>query len=282
MNARTPVAYLLFTALALTPAVAGVVFEIEVTHHEQSPPGQEPIEMSVAGRNIRMNIAARDRGDQGEMIYRGDRREMIVVDHDDQSYMVVDETTIQATVGQINDAMAQAQKALENVPAEQRKMVERMMRERIPPQAPELPESELPRSELRRTSERSHQSGYPCVKYEVLRNGRKTHDLWVTDWSRMEGGDEASEAFHGMASFFRQLMETIQQSLPSGGLGSLGEEPYLNHLEELGGFPVVTRQFDDNGSLTDESTVRSIRRRALEPSAFEPPAGYKRRSLGPS
>ena len=32
--------------------------------------------------------------DDGEMIYRGDRREMVVVDHEDRSYMVIDQETI--------------------------------------------------------------------------------------------------------------------------------------------------------------------------------------------
>ena len=61
-------------------------------------------------------------------------------------------------------------------------------------------------------------------------------------------------------------------------LGGLSDNPY-QHMAEIDGFPVVTREFGDDGSLEDESTLRSSQRRTLDPDAFEPPAGYKRRSM---
>ncbi len=53
-------------------------------------------------------------------------------------------------------------------------------------------------------------------------------------------------------------------------------------MKELGGFPVVTREFDDyDGSLEGETALRSARRQTLDPDAFEPPKGYRLRSMGP-
>ena len=40
------------------PLAAGVVFEIEVTDHEQSPPKSESIQAAVEGGNLKMGVAS--------------------------------------------------------------------------------------------------------------------------------------------------------------------------------------------------------------------------------
>jgi len=260
--------------LAAAPLAAGVVYEIEVTDHEQSPPKTQSIETAAEGRNLKMGIASKAEGSQGEMIFRGDRREMVVVDHDSESYTVIDEEAIGQIAGQVNSAMAQMQEALKNVPEDRRAMVEQMMKQRMPA------ENTLQREDasvLENTGERGKQAGYPCVRYVVLRDGHKVRELWVTDWDHIEGGRDVVGAFEEMAAFFGELMEAIPNM---GGQGSESlDETIYRYMEELDGFPVVTREFGDDGSLEGESTLRSARRRTLDPAAFEPPSGYKRRSM---
>jgi hypothetical protein len=54
-------------------------------------------------------------------------------------------------------------------------------------------------------------------------------------------------------------------------------------MKELGGFPVVTRDFGNDGALKVETVLRSAKRQTIEPSAFEPPSGYKRQEMfGPN
>ena len=265
----------LLALLLPAPLLAGVVYEIEVTDHGQSPPKSESIEAAVEGRHLKMGIASRGRGAQGEMIFRGDRREMVVVDHENQTYTVVDEAAIGQLAGQVNQAMDQMQEALKNVPEDKRAMIEQMMKQKMPG-AQAAPER--PRSELRKTSERADKNGYPCVKYEVLRGGRKVRELWVTDWSNVEGGSDVVGAFEDMADFFREMLDAIPQ-MGAGGPGPGFEDPAFEHMKEIGGFPVVTREFDDDGSLEGETALRSARRQTLDPDAFEPPSGYKRQEM---
>lgn len=263
----------LLLATLAAPLTAGVVYEIEVKDHEQSPPKTESIQASVEGRHLKMGVASGGRGSQGEMIFRGDRREMVVVDHDNQAYTVIDEEAIGAIAGQVNSAMSQMQEALKNVPEDKRAMLEQMMKERMP-QA--QMEQKRPTTELKKTGERATHSGYPCVKYEVLQEGRTIRELWVTDWSNIEGGEETVDAFEDMAEFFQELIDSI----PNFGQGSSGIGDHaFEHMKELGGFPVVTREFGDDGSLEDESTLRGAERRTLDPDEFEPPAGYKRQEM---
>lgn len=259
--------------LITSPLYAGVVYEIEVKDHEQSPPKTESIEAAVEGRHLKMGIASQGEGKQGEMIFRGDRREMVVVDHDNQTYHSFDEEMMKSLAGQLSEADRMMQEALKNVPADQRAMIEQMMKKKMPAGA-QLPKTR-PETELKKTGERGDQNGYPCVKYEVTRDGRKLREIWVTDWSNVEGGSDVVGAFNDMADFFHELMD----SMPQMGGGGPVDGNVFEHMKELGGFPVVTKEFGDDGSLKGETTLHSAKRQDIDPDAFEPPSGYKRQEM---
>lgn len=258
---------LLTLALAAAPLAAGVIFEVVVTDHGQSSPRVDETQVAVEAKSLKMGIAAGERGQPGTLLYRADRREMVVVDHDDKSYMVIDEETVRQLGNQLNDQMAEA---LKNVPEEQRAMVEKMMQERMPPQP-----LQQPLSEVRKTGERGNHVGYPCVKYEVLRDGRKVSEMWVTDWSNIEGGREAAAVFLEMAEFMSDMLSALPMGGPHGGFG----HSVFAQMKEFDGFPVVTRNFGDDGALDTDSILRSAQSRTLDPAEFEPPAGYKRRAM---
>ena len=82
------------TLLLAFPLQAGVVYEIEVKDHGQSTPKTESIEAAVEGRHLKMGIASQGKGAQGEMIFRGDRREVVVVDHENRTYHKIDQEAI--------------------------------------------------------------------------------------------------------------------------------------------------------------------------------------------
>ena len=90
------------------------------------------METAVEGRLLKMGVPAGGRGGDGEMIYRGDRRELVWGDHDKKSYFVIDEETMKAFAAQINEAMEMMEQALANVPEAQRPMIEEMMKKKMP------------------------------------------------------------------------------------------------------------------------------------------------------
>ncbi len=256
-------------------AAAGVVYEIEVTDHTESPPRTESTQMSVEGRLLKMGTVGKGQRAPGHVIYRGDRREMVIVDHEDKTYVVMDEETLKAIADQMGQMMARVQEALKNVPEAQRAAVEEMMKGRMPDTA-----AKRAPAEVRRTGEQGDQMGYPCVKYEVLRGGKVTQELWVTDWSNLEGSAEVRQLFGEMAAFFKQMMDAFASAAGElgGMVGGLGDSMFAL-FDEIDGFPVVTRDLGADGALDEESTLRSTRRRTLDPDEFEPPAGYKRRTM---
>lgn len=265
--------------MAPAPAVSpGVVFEMEITDHTQSPPSVLRTETAVEGLNVKMEMAPQGAGARMTMIYHGDRHEMVVINHEDKSYIVMDEATMKEMAAKMSDAMSKMNEAMAKMPKAQREAMKKMM-ERSgagaamggPPKAPPS------RTELRKTGDTGTQAGYPCVKYEVLSNNRVVQELWVTEYSHIDGGEEAAAAMEEMAGFFQEMTDSFQEM--SRGMGGPIDNSTFEHLKELNGFPVVTRVFDEDGELTTETELKSSRRESLGADQFEPPAGYKRQQM---
>ncbi len=282
---------LVLLALAGSPLLAGVVFQVETTYHSGSPGrGPEGSTMSVEGKNLKMEILPGQGGSAGgvkdEAIFRGDRRQMVAVDHRDQTYMVIDGEAVKNLGGQVQGQMQQAmkelEKQLEGLDPKQREMMEKMLKGKMgqmggaagaPPQAPA--------SEFRNTGERATRQGYPCVRYDVLRGGEKFQELWVTDWSNVKGGEEVAGAFREMASFYGELMDSFKDMMgPGAGNFFPADRNPVEAFTQIDGFPVVTRDFE-GGELESETVLESVTERDLDPDAFEPPKGYRLRTMGP-
>lgn len=273
---------------AHSTAFAGVVFEVETTEHDNGTETTMSSAIKAEGSNLKMAIASpgnnRKDGESGEMIFRGASGEMVGIDHDKKSYFLMNSETLKAMaarLGQMQNSFGMTPEMMKNLPPAARKKLEEMQASGVtipgmsPPPGAEPPAK--PQPEFRKTSERAEMAGYPCVKYEKYVDGEMTQELWVTDWDNIEGADDLAEAFESMAGFFAEMKEAF------GGRGGPGmgdeDNPFLA-LKTLDGFPVVTREFDD-GELERESILRSANKVTLDPDEFEPPAGYKRQSMGP-
>lgn len=268
---------LLVLSIGARPVGAGVVFEIETKDHRSQPAQTDAIRMAVEGRSLTIDIApsqASRRG--GAMLYRGDRREMTVVDHQRKSFFVMDARTMQQLGGQINAAMSQArgltEQALQGLSSEQRAMLERTMKDRMPAQQP----THKPQTTVRRLDQSAQVYGYPCQLYEVRRDGRKIRDLWVTEWSNIEGGSELAPVFADMGQFHRELISAMPQI--AGQSGGMVDSPFTA-MKEIDGFPVASRDYASDGTVESETALRSAKRQRLDPAAFNPPTGYKRQEM---
>lgn len=267
------IAMFFLAGMIAVPVVAGVVYEIEVT----GPDGAEMVSDSTFSvQDNLVKVVGADAGEKfnGEMIFRGDRREMLVVNHDEMSYLVMDEATIQQLAAQVNEAMAAMEQALASVPEGQREKFRQMMQSKMPNAGAER----VP-SELRNTGESDTIRGYPCVRYEIWRGGIRTRELWVTDWSNVEGGEQVAAGFQEMADFFKQMLDGLSAMGDMGGFSEGFTDSSFEHLKEMNGFPVVSREYDENGALQGMAALKSATLQTLDPADFEPPTNYKRQDL---
>ena len=267
---------LLASALTLPlPALAGSVLVLEMKEYYEDPPVVSTIEISAEGNATRMEVATPGRAEAGGMIYRGDSGEMLALDHADESYYVLDEESMQRMGAQLSGAMKQMQEALESMPPEQRAMAEKMMKQHMPQ---EMTQPKQPPASLHATGREDTVNGFDCDHYEVRRDERLVRELCVTPWDEIPGGRDLAGSLLGMAGFFERMASTISEET---GIAVMGDQQEIfGHLEELDGYPVLTREFDESGEVTSESVLQSAATEDLDPSLFEPPAGYREMSLG--
>ena len=259
--------------LACTPVFAGVVFEMQVKDYRQSPPKTQDIEIVVEGQALMMDLVSRDSAEPDEMIFLGDRREMIFVDHDLRSFMLIEQETLERIGGHSDAARAHLEKALENVPEAQREMVaatiEKSLQEAKPPERPER--------RIERSGERSTQQGYPSAHYEVYLGADRIRELWVTAWSDLENGREVEATLEQMSDFFSLMVVSIARF--GQGKAPLDDLAF-EHLREMGGFPVVIREFSPkDGALEVEMTLRAVWQKTIDANTFKQPPDYSQREV---
>lgn len=250
-------------------AAAGVVFEIEIVSPGQDVAEPDRLSTAVAGKNIKMNVSG-PRGADSDLVYRGDRREMIAIDHEGQRYFTINEATIDEISARLADTDAQVEALLQTVEPEQRPQMEPLIRQEIEQAKASAPAP--PVIEIRNTGDKANQHGYPCVRHELYRDGALSKVYWVTDWDNIDGGPAAKAAFEDMAAFIKELQAGLPDYAQSPDTGNNAYE----NLDELGGFPVVTLEYGRDGVLMTESRLASSREQDIDPAAFDPPAGYVR------
>lgn len=268
MTAR-PVFTLLAALTLPAAAVAGAVLEFETTGTGESSVSSTT-RISAQDGSSRIETTAGSEEDPTGMIFDGERSALIVLDHERREYSVLDEATMQQMATQVGAAMQQMRDALEEMPPEQRAMAEQMMKQQMP-QAPRKD------STLEETGETDSINGFDCRWYEVSESGKKTAELCVTGWSDIDGGEEAAEPMRRMSAFFGEMARQFSEA---AGMDVMGRQQNLfEHMEELDGYPVLVRDFGDDGAVRSETRLSSAQSADVDPALFEPPADYRETSI---
>jgi Domain of unknown function (DUF4412) len=255
-----------------SPVFAGSVLELVTTEYSEEPPIIGTVEISTQDGLSRMEITSVSSSESGAMIYREESRELIAIDHEEQEYYVMDEASLEQMANQLGSAMQQMQQALAEMPPEQRAMAEQMMKQHLP-----APAEENAPMTVRKTGSSDSINGFDCVYYEVQQTGAKIRELCVTPWDDIDGGREAADSMLAMAGFFEKMAEQFSSGT---GMDVMGQQRALfEHMRELDGYPVLSREFGDAGELESESRLKSASTRDIDPKFFDPPQGYRQREL---
>jgi hypothetical protein len=257
----------LLSIVLISPTFAGSVLVFATKEFGHPEPIVGTVQMSSEGLDIRLEIISVSSAEAGGLIFHGDRNEMLILDHLQSNYLVIDQNQMNAMAGQVSLAMAQMQEALAEMPAEQRAQAEQMMQRQISPQPPQKSPNTI-----NALGSHGTVAGIACQNYEVIRDGRKVRELCVSDWDDIEGGRETAAALKGVTDFFEDMR---QAASGAGGMDVFDRQQELFGLmSELDGYPVLYRDFDASGALEREVQLTSARKQDVSPGFFDPPNGY--------
>lgn len=252
----------LLTHLSI-PAHAGVV--LDMLMKDTSAGTSSATKISADAGMIRLDTP----GDSDvSMIFRGN--EFLILNHDDSTYMVVDESMLNAVSSQMSAAMKQMEAQLASLPAEQRAMMERMMKDRMKSFAP--PEAVEPALTVDSTGTGEWRS-YSCNQYTVSDDTGKIQEICAASLDEIDGADEVKASFTKMAEFMKQL--TSKLPFASGFASSP-----TAMMDQIDGFPVHTLHYD-NGKVTEEVSLESAVEQPIDAALFSPPKGYTKQEIMP-
>lgn len=260
---------------------AGANLQFETTVHGQGDPVVQTSTMKVEGRRLKMVI--RQAGDEAAshatIFSGGESPRIVVINHRDKTFLTMDPESITALGNEMQEAMQETRQQLANLSPEQRAVVEKLLDSQLNRATKE--KLELPVNTVLRTEERETHHGFPCVRYDVFREGEKIREVWVTPWEGVDGSRQAFDVLRSMTDFYGELMATFEKKAQAsfgGGFG-LDQHPF-DDLQHMDGFPVVTRNFS-GGSLATEVALHAFEQQNHEAAEFEPPAGYRPTALTP-
>ena len=271
MCRRSYVICLLLLIIA-APALAGSVLELETKEFRGGQPIVGTVQITTEGSDTRIEIISVSSSEAGGLIFHSDRNEMVILDHAQSNYMVIDQARMDAMATQMSDAMEEMRQQLDAMPPEQRAMAEQMMQGRLPQQSAQ--EAPLSIQDLGSTGE---VAGIKCRNHSVLRGGKKIREICVGNWNDIEGGAETAVALQGVAEFFEGMRKAFS------GTGSMEvfdrQQELFGHMRELDGYPILYRDFNATGGLERESILKSARQESKDAAFFQPPRGYTLQAL---
>lgn len=269
MNASRLIA-LLAGALLATPALAGSVLNVKTTEHRGAAPVSGDVQMSTTGSMSRLDIKSDNEEDSGTMIFNGSINELVVVDHSRKQFYVIDQAKMDGIAAQVTDATRKMEEALAAMPAEQRAMARKMMQ--IPEAAPEPP-----KTSLSKTGESDTIGSHDCDYVDVMQEGRRIRDLCVTPWKSFPEGRETAAALIKLGEFFEGMRQAFSQS---GGNSLMDRQQDLfSYMDELDGYPVLSRDYGTDGTVEYESRLISSQQTDIDAQVFARPAEYTQQSL---
>lgn len=242
-------------------AAAGVVIEMEQRQPSSNAVMARAVFYLDAGR---LRIEAQ--GEAGEdmvVIFRAEESVAWSIDRKEGTYYEFTLAEATRLSSQMEKARQQMEAQMGEMSPEERRMLEQMMGQRMGAPAP---------ISVRVVGRGEQMGGFTCTRYEVLRGGARSAEVWTAPPEQLQIRPEEFDTLGALA----RLFEPLRQAAPLGARGGLSALPEGSNKME--GFPVRTLTYDEGRPVAEERVVRSARQ-SLAASLFELPSGLRKTSL---
>ena len=168
-----------------------------------------------------------------------------------------------------SDSMAHVRKQLEQLPPEQRRQIEEMMRAQqgAPRPAPPPGECVPNKIDIKSTGKRLTVAGFEATGYEIFANDVLDAEVWIAPAITAVREIDPQK----LERMVKEMMAAFPQCPPRGQM--FGADPVWKLMKD--GYPVRTTD-KSHGHSTEVTKAES---RALGGAEFQAPAGFTRKSL---
>jgi hypothetical protein len=211
----------------------------------------------------RIRVESSDTSGNMITIFREDKDLFWMINMDDKTYSEMTREDLEKFKKQMDDAFKQMEEQFKNMPPEQRKMMEQMM-----PSQAKMNMSKLPKTVYKKKASGEKVNRWSCTHYEGFEEGKKTTDVWTTEFSQLGISADDLKGLHAMGKFFEVITKEIEE------LYMIGSEDYAKE-GGFSGMPVKIIDYD-NGKVDHTTEMNVIQSKSFDAAIFELPVGLKK------
>lgn len=190
-------------------------------------------------------------------------RHMLMIDDGKKQYMEMNSESIKQTSNMMDMVRQQMMAQLENMPEQQRKMLEQRM-------GINLKQPTAPVIKVNATGKMKSVSKIQCEIHDVLSDGKKTMEACV---ATVAASGVAQSDYETMQKMFQMSREFARQA---GNLGGLAATTTVANMPDLNGVPMAVKNIADGNSITITSIDSTVK---LAAAKFKPGSDYKKINL---
>jgi hypothetical protein len=248
-----------FVAIAATaPLFAGVRIQMENTNLSDNKTSTETIMLD----NTRLRVDANEKTSM-MFLTDGGRNRIVILDRAKNTYQEMDEATMKQLADQMSGAMAQMDAAMKNMPPEQRAMMEKMMKGKMPQAAAAAPKT------VYTAKGSATVNGFSCTKYDGMQGAQKVSEVCAASPSQIKITPDDFQVFEKMKQFFSGMLDAMKNSPFGANIQSASITQ-----SGLEGFPVQTTTFR-NGQASDRVDLKSVTNASFSDADFSVGAAKK-------
>ena len=209
-------------------------------------------------------VLMQGKGPQGgeyASIYDSNKNHFLVVDYGHQNYYIMDKALIDKqmkAMDSMREQMKQNMQAqIQQMPEEQRKMMEQRMNTMLNPPKP-------PALKITDTSKTENINGISCKVFEVYRGEEAIREVCVAPISAIKMPDADYKTLRSMFAYMKDMAESMAKKSPmAGNDGAI--------MADMEGVPVEMRDLRKDFV----SRLEGVSTKEINPKLFEIPASFK-------
>jgi len=243
---------------------AGVLI---VSDYESAPEHKGVSTSQVYVDRDRMRVET-DKDAERVFIFRQDQERFWVIDNKNKTYTEMTKQDLHKMKQQLDGAMALMQEKMKDLPPEQRKIIEQMMKGKMPAALPEAP-----KMVYKKVASGEKINKWMCDKYEGSATGKDKEEIWTTDWQQTGITEADLKVIRGMAEFFAEFVKNIPF------FSNIGSKEWEKE-HGFAGFPIRTIHYSGT-QVRYKMEIKEIRRQDFAASLFDLPSGLQKKALTP-
>jgi hypothetical protein len=244
---------------------AGVT--ISTTHTTVAKPNEKTTNKTYVDSD-RLRMDTQSMGANTIIIFRQDKGLFWVINQKDNTYMEITKQDLQAMKAKMDETKTMMDEKMKNLPPEQKQMMEKMMKGRMPM----VPPAGAVKTNYKKVGSGEKVNQWVCAKYEGYQEEKKVREIWTTDWKSLGLTPETFKLMKDISEFFGELAKDM-----AANFDKIGSEEWEKE-QGYSGIPVKTLTYTD-GELRTTTEVTEVRQENLSALLFDLPSRLTKKEM---